>query len=239
MCAEKFMRCDTTACDATDLGSTQDALQLETLLSGPAISDDGTSVLRWLLIANLASGMKASSQTPRLSRFQRLEAPSYLRGVHEISPMKAANGGVLYTLFNYSHPHLLGGRTSKRKAPIAAGTLEPSVPPSRTQETSQRHCATAEEKDGVVNATETPPTAETAADGDGVRGSATKPLSLPRTLVVHGTADATVPFAQSAELAAVLKAHGVPTVSLFEHGGKLAALRRTASIAAMAYFVEL
>lgn len=43
---------------------------------------------------------------------------------------------------------------------------------------------------------------------------------LPRSLVVHGMADATVPFSQTAAVAAALKALGVPTTVRFEPGGE-------------------
>lgn len=43
---------------------------------------------------------------------------------------------------------------------------------------------------------------------------------LPRSLVVHGTADATVPFSQTAAVAAALKTLGVPTVVRYDPGGE-------------------
>lgn len=44
---------------------------------------------------------------------------------------------------------------------------------------------------------------------------------LPRTLLLHGTGDGTVPFVQSSEVAAALEAIGVPTSTFFPDGGTL------------------
>lgn len=49
---------------------------------------------------------------------------------------------------------------------------------------------------------------------------------LPRSLVVHGMADATVPFVQTATVGAALRALGVPTIVRFEPGGRNAYIAR-------------
>ncbi|CAN0456112.1 unnamed protein product, partial [Hapterophycus canaliculatus] len=56
---------------------------------------------------------------------------------------------------------------------------------------------------------------------EGVRERRALGRRLPRTLLVHGTADATVPFSQTAAAAAALRTLGVPTVVRFVPGGTM------------------
>eukprot|EP00904_Undaria_pinnatifida_P006577 jgi/Undpi1/3049/HiC_scaffold_15.g06425.m1 len=213
------------------------------------------------------------------------------RGVHEISPMKAANGGVLHVLLDHSHPRLLGGKPSQKSIPSSRPAAKQSPPDLRRRlsvpkQSSENGPA---ESDGAPHVTtgvrrplsvttsagtnppelgvaprEFPGSAESyqvesgntpnnslgnnsLGGGDGVglvgsRGSRAGeglvgslgggnggPLPgvggrrlgrrLPRCLVVHGMADATVPFVQTATVGAALKALGVPTIVRFEPGG--------------------
>ena len=213
------------------------------------------------------------------------------RGVHEISPMKAANGGVLHVLLDHSHPRLLGGKPSQKSIPSSRPAAKQSPPDLRRRlsvpkQSSENGPA---ESDGAPHVTtgvrrplsvttsagtnppelgvaprEFPGSAESyqvesgntpnnslgnnslgGEDGVGLVGSRGSrpgeglvgslgggnggPLPgvggrrlgrrLPRCLVVHGMADATVPFVQTATVGAALKALGVPTIVRFEPGG--------------------
>lgn len=140
-----------------------------------------------------------------------------VRGVHEISPMKAANGGLLHELFDYSHPFLLGG---KSRQPAKASSLAPSSLPPRSPDSEPP--ATGSTVGGIAPDARVPQTIDRGRSAE-VHGEGGRWLGrlLPRCLLMHGMADATVPFAQTAAVAAALKALGVPTIVRFIPGGGL------------------
>lgn len=156
------------------------------------------------------------------------------RGVHEISPMKAANGGMLHTLFDYSHPHLLGGLPNRRKHRFKPRSPLAPPPPALRQPHAQRrdepHAPSALRDPGVEGAADLAVSGSSHHDGGSSRededmrrrGSLRRTLGrrLPRCLVMHGTADATVPFSQTAAVASALRVLGVPTTVRFDPGGE-------------------
>lgn len=168
------------------------------------------------------------------------------RGVHEISPMKAANGGRLHTLFDYSHQCFLGTRSRRAERTWSRPPLAPSSgppqyqqartePPSKGEEPSMfspRDTQTGGDvvmsnrghRDGGSSLEGQAPIA-LGAGGEGVPGAGDSRRGLgrrlPRVLVMHGTSDATVPFSQTAAVATALRALGVPTVVRFELGGEM------------------
>lgn len=164
------------------------------------------------------------------------------RGVHEISPMKAANGGMLHTLFGYSHPHLLGGVPQRRQERSVSWPRppRPRAPPHPTLRHPEAR-PTGREEEGLHTLS-----APRNNDTEGAAGlGASSPSSsghhnggslgrdkralirialgrrLPRNLLVHGTADATVPFSQTAAVASALRVLGVPTIVRFDPGGEI------------------
>ena len=127
--------------------------------------------------------------------------------------MKPANGGVLHALFDYSHPRLLGGKPSHKYIPSSRPAAK-HTPPDPPRPVS------------VAKGAEKCPPQSFVGEAGGA-GSASLGLGdrrlglrLPRSLVVHGMADATVPFVQTATVGAALKALGVPTLVRFEPGGR-------------------
>lgn len=139
--------------------------------------------------------------------------------------MKAANGGLLHTLFDYSHPFLLGG---KSRRPVVSSSRPPSRP-----STSHAICHSLEvEETTMLSSPGVSPNSALGSSPDGGGGAAVEGGHgrrlgrwLPRTLLVHGMADATVPFAQTAAIAAALKVLGVPTTVRFEPGGAMVVRR--------------
>lgn len=153
--------------------------------------------------------------------------------------MKAANGGMLHSLFDYSHPHLLGGnphrptRSSPRMPTTTSPHRQPQPQPSGEDAPQPRGTHGSFSNQGNsrrgdtghgVNATDV---SGSSLGGQGGRGhgrasSRKKALGrrFPRSLVVHGTADATVPFSQTAAVGAALKTLGVPTVVRYDPGGE-------------------
>lgn len=167
--------------------------------------------------------------------------------------MKASHGGLLHTLFDFSHPHLLG-RKPHRSKHWPGTPLTPSHPPLNQQHQHQhrksssgdepsptlslKHGAPAtvsisNSTKGTVDNESLPPgsdrdhygAAPAAAAAEGVCRARALGKRLPRSLLVHGMADATVPFSQTAAAAAALRALGVPTVVRFVPGGACDALR--------------
>ena len=160
------------------------------------------------------------------------------RGVHEISPLKPANGGSLHMLFQHSYPRL--HQPWSVQGVKRAGSLGDAPQPARG------HSAPS-----VASANPSPTTAPAAgggAEASSRPGSRTSPWGLdgrdggvdrqrgrlyweesrarlgrwlPRALLVHGTSDTTVPFSQTTAFAAALKALGVPTTVRLEAGGKV------------------
>lgn len=135
--------------------------------------------------------------------------------------MKPANGGVLHTLFDYSHPRLLGGKPSHKSIPSSRPAAKHTPPdPLRPVSVAEGAKNCPRQSDSVPN------TNKSLGGGAGGAGSTLLGLGgrrlglrLPRSLVVHGMADATVPFVQTAKVGAALKALGVPTLVRFEPGG--------------------
>ncbi|CAM9496361.1 unnamed protein product [Ectocarpus fasciculatus] len=171
---------------------------------------------------------------------------SWSRGVHEISPMKAANGGRLHTLFDYSHQRFLGTGPRGTKRTWSRPPLAPSSGPSQhqqprtqppakgqdtstfsPQDTQARGDVTMSGRDhrngGIALASKGTGPVALGAGGGGVPEAEDRRRGLgrrmPRVLVMHGTSDATVPFSQTASVATALRALGVPTVVRFEQGG--------------------
>ncbi|CAM9266415.1 unnamed protein product [Scytosiphon promiscuus] len=178
------------------------------------------------------------------------------RGVHEISPMKPSNGGVLHTLFDYSHTHLLGRHPHRSRHSRPHMPLTPS-PQLFNQQQQQHHepDRNAIEEEGTSSTTYSERGASpgsihkndgssnraclaggagsfsgrssrggrgeapAAAATEGYRSRRAVGQRLPRTLLVHGTADATVPFSQTAAAATALRSLGVPTAVRFVRGG--------------------
>lgn len=145
--------------------------------------------------------------------------------------MKASHGGMLHTLFDYSHPVLLGGKTHPHRSRSPGGTS--SISTNSTAASSSR--GDGGDGDGDVDGdSATAVSTCSSLRGEGrqggqghgrhsSRGMATRRAlgrRLPRCLVVHGTADATVPFSQTAAVAAALKTLGVPTVVRYDPGGE-------------------
>ncbi|CAM9204143.1 unnamed protein product [Ectocarpus sp. 12 AP-2014] len=170
------------------------------------------------------------------------------RGVHEVSPMKAANGGRLHTLFDYSHQCFLGTGSHRATRTWSRPPLATSSGPSQHQQQHQHPRAQPPakgEEPSTCSPRDTQPRGDILMSGGGHRdgGSSSAgngPVALgtggggvpeagdrgrglgrrlPRVLVMHGTSDATVPFSQTAAVAAALRALGVPTVVRFEQGG--------------------
>eukprot|EP00752_Nemacystus_decipiens_P010065 g8969.t1 len=137
------------------------------------------------------------------------------RGVHEISPMKASHGGMLHTLFDYSHPHLLSGKAHRAHGLSRGISLQ--------QGTFTSSARTGDEGDGDVSSAVSGNSysGEGGLRGHGSAFSRGRALGrrLPRCLVVHGTADATVPFSQTAAVGAALITLGVPTLVRYDLGG--------------------
>lgn len=139
--------------------------------------------------------------------------------------MKASHGGMLHTLFDYSHPVLLGGKTHPHRSRSPGGTS--SISTNSTAASSSRGDGGDGDGDGDVDgdsATTAVSCTISSSRGDGRQGMATRGAlgrRLPRCLVVHGTADATVPFSQTAAVAAALKTLGVPTVVRYDPGGEM------------------
>ncbi|CAM9169542.1 unnamed protein product [Ectocarpus sp. 4 AP-2014] len=169
---------------------------------------------------------------------------SWSRGVHEVSPMKAANGGRLHTLFDYSHQCFLGTGSHQATRTWSRPPLAPSSGPSQHQQPRAQPPAKGEEPStysrrdtrprgdvvmsdgghrdgGSLSAGEGPVALGTGGGGVPGAGDRGRGLGrrLPRVLVMHGTSDATVPFSQTAAVAAALRALGVPTVVRFEQRG--------------------
>lgn len=139
--------------------------------------------------------------------------------------MKAANGGLLYTLFDHSHPLLIGGKSAQ----LASSSCRvPMMTMNGTRQSSHLARSSSEDVEGEPVASRyVPGTSVTGGmltlGGDGsVQAEGGRHLGkwLPRSLVIHGMADATVPFTQTAAIAAALKALGVPTTIRFEPGGR-------------------
>lgn len=217
------------------------------------------------------------------------------RGVHEISPMKAANGGVLHHLFDFSHPQVLGGKPQRPRrndylscswptAPLPSrlpsrppptnqdGPSAPSkrdserdvdvqararaggdraspssylsfswptaplpspLPSSRPRPINQDAPSASSKRDvgpqagarararGDRESHSSSSSSELDGDGGAYRRGLAFGRRLPRTLVMHGTADATVPFSQTSALADTLRKLGVPTVLRFDQGGEV------------------
>lgn len=122
--------------------------------------------------------------------------------------MKAANGGRVQRLLDYSHPRLLAAMQ----------------PPCRaTKQRCQEHDAQAESfqatgEDGISDHDADPNVNADRGEGIPTRNQWIGQC-LPRTLLVHGTADTTVPFSQSVEAAASLRVSGVQIITRFEVGG--------------------
>lgn len=152
--------------------------------------------------------------------------------------MKASNGGHLHTLFDYSHPFLLGGRPTRSPPPT---TLAAQVESKQNTEATKLISAVADSISGIRQNGDIdsalpgdPASGDKGykrADGSSSGNSGCEPAELvgggkvrlgrrlPRTFLWHGTADATVPFSQSTELAATLRRIGVPTTTYFAPGG--------------------
>lgn len=140
--------------------------------------------------------------------------------------MKPANGGVLHALFDHSHPRLLGGKPSHKSIPSSRPAAKNAPPDPRRTVSVAESAENYPAESGGVPSTNKPPgggaDGGTSGDGSALLGLGGRRLGLrlPRSLVVHGTADATVPFVQTATVGAALKALGVPTIVRFEPGGK-------------------
>lgn len=160
--------------------------------------------------------------------------------------MKASNGGVLHTLFDYSHPHLLGcsprrPTSSRSRTPLAPTTPrhpQPQEEPqpngyyspvghSRKPSDTFSKQGTSPRGDGGDSSDTASGVSGSSLGGQGGHGHGrdsrrARALGrrLPRTLVVHGTADATVPFSQTAAVGAALRTLGVPTVVRYDQGGE-------------------
>ncbi len=144
--------------------------------------------------------------------------------------MKVANGGVLHDLFDFSHPQVLGGKPQRPRRNDYLSFSWPTAPlPSRPRPTNQDGPPAASKRDVGTQARakgggdRASPTSNSGLVGDGRahrRGLAVG-RRLPRTLVMHGTADATVPFSQTSAVAHTLRNLGVPTVLRFDHGGEV------------------
>lgn len=159
--------------------------------------------------------------------------------------MKAANGGRLHTLFDYSHQCFLGTGSRRAKQTWSRPPLAPSSGPSQHQQPRAQAPAKGEEP-LTYSPRDTQPRGDVVMSGGGHRDGGSSlagkgPVALgaggggvpeagdrgrglgrrlPRVLVMHGTSDATVPFSQTAAVAAALRALGVPTVVRFEQGGE-------------------
>lgn len=126
--------------------------------------------------------------------------------------MKASNGGMLHTLFDYSHPHLLGGKPPGTPANSRSRTR---LGASSKQGTSLQSSASA---GGEGDNGDAASMSGVSIGGQGCRRALGS--RLPRTLVMHGTADATVPFSQTAAVGAALRTLGVPTIVRYDPGGE-------------------
>lgn len=143
--------------------------------------------------------------------------------------MKAANGGMLHTLCDYSHPHLLGGLPHRRYGswPRTRLTRPPTLRQPQTQPTrrDEPHAPSAlrnHELQGAASFAVSSSSHHNSGSLGRDRRTLRRALGrrLPRCLVVHGTADATVPFSQTAAVASALRVLGVPTTVRFDPGGE-------------------
>ncbi|CAM9434541.1 unnamed protein product [Sphacelaria rigidula] len=159
------------------------------------------------------------------------------RGVHEISPLKASHGGHPHHFFEYSHPFLLGGQpTSASPTPNSVEQKRPER--GKTDNAQELRVAESDSRNGTGTEPSNSDTkgkasnvgwgnsGDDASEAGGRKSTEFVPEEktwlgrrLPRTFLWHGTADATVPFSQTSEFAAALRAIGVPTTTHFAPGG--------------------
>lgn len=131
--------------------------------------------------------------------------------------MKAANGGGLQAFPHFSYRQMLSGE---------AATKRPAEPERTGNEGVGDRSPSEATGDATSHKLGSIASAGAATPSGGGNGEAQDSWSktglgrhLPRTLLVHGTADTTVPFSQSTDVAAALKAAGVPTTTYFEPEG--------------------
>eukprot|EP00903_Cladosiphon_okamuranus_P014866 g13765.t1 len=124
------------------------------------------------------------------------------RGVHEISPMKASHGGMLHTLFDYSHPQLLG-RQPKLTTSSWAPPHTPRQPqPSDHEDPSSINADGAEEGGG-----DAAPAVSSNSFGDLRGGGQGQGQGQGKT------------SSRTAAIGAALKNLGVPTAVRYDQGG--------------------
>lgn len=148
--------------------------------------------------------------------------------------MKASHGGLVHTLFEYSLPCILGGKPRRPPVPsmsphdnVPLGSAEDTPPGSDVSRSDALEKELEESTTAAVKALQGISDdgqngADAADDGKGnlARDDRLRlRLKLPRMLLWHGTADATVPFSQTTEAAAVLRAIGVDITTCFAYGG--------------------
>lgn len=135
---------------------------------------------------------------------------------------------MLHTLFDYSHPRLLGGKDHSHHSPRIRSPG--GTPPKQGAIISSRGDGGDGDGDGDGDIDAVAVTGSSLGwEGGHGHGRASNRVTvtrralgrrLPRCLVVHGTADATVPFSQTAAVGAALKTLGVPTVVRYDQGGE-------------------